>query len=127
VSAADRVRDFLKVLASVDYPARSQQLAVAPQAMGYTHELNRYDLAALLAERDELALQVEQPRGQQGVYLTEEQLDAAYSLLGLGIDERRYDIHENHPYTEEEEAEALAKCDVAETVLTIIANAKENI
>ena len=54
-------------------------------------------------------------------------LAMAGNAVGLGIDEKRYDIHENHPYTEEEEAEALAKCDVAETVLTIIANAKENI
>lgn len=54
------------------------------------------------------------------VVLTEAQADALVSLVEYGIDEREYDLDENHPYTDEEEADVRSEIATAQTAVTAI-------
>lgn len=63
------------------------------------------------------------PVGAVTVTLTRAQAEALANLAELGVDEKRYDIAENHPYTEQEEAAALAECITAESAMHIITTA----
>lgn len=54
------------------------------------------------------------------VVLTVAQAAALVNLADLGIDERGYDIEENQPYTDEEEADALAESATAAVAMGII-------
>ena len=69
---------------------------------------------------DLAALASLEPEPTVTVTLTVAQIDALVSLAELGIDEKQYDIDENHPYTEEEEADALAECDLAAAAIDSI-------
>lgn len=54
------------------------------------------------------------------VTLTAEQAEALALMAEDGVEEKRYDIDENHPYDDEEEAAALARCDVALAAVEIL-------